>query len=357
MSSETIPIREGEELDVNSVDLFLKEKIQDLPDSPLTIKQFSAGRSNLTYLLKKGDWEAVLRRPPLGPIPPRAHDMEREFSILKEIHPFFPPAPKPYICADKSNIIMDSPFFIMERKHGIVLDEKFPKHVKPTEQLGRKISEKAVDTLVALHAIDYTQTKLKDMTMPKGFMERQVTGWVKRYERVKTEEVKGVEILKAWMINNIPISSTPTIIHYDYKLNNLMFNEDFSDIIGLFDWEMTTVGDPLADLGVAMSYWREANDSDLLKKGFDDDPVTTYPGFMTRNEFMNAYASKSGRNVHNMDFYLTFSYFKLAVICQQIYYRWKIGQTKDSRFQELNDYVNNLIQHSLEMALKSNIGS
>lgn len=354
--SETIPIRDGEELDINKIESYLRGKIVDLPNSPLTIKQFSVGRSNLTYLLSIGDWEAVLRRPPLGPIPPKAHDMGREFSILREIQPFFPPAPKPFVFEDKVNNIAESPFFIMERKKGIVLDTEFPKDIKPTEQIGRRISEKVVDTLVALHAIDYTQTRLKEMTRPEGFMERQVLGWIQRYERAKTEEVKGVGQLKNWMISNIPISPNPTIIHYDYKLNNLMFNDDFSEIVGLFDWEMTTVGDPLADLGVAMSYWREANDSDLLKKGLEDDPVTTYPGFMARNEFMESYAKKSGRDVKNIDFYLAFSYFKLAVICQQIYYRWKKGQTKDARFRDLNNYVNNLIHYSLETALKSNIG-
>ncbi|WP_010530155.1 phosphotransferase family protein [Lentibacillus jeotgali] len=355
MSSETIPVRDGEELNLINLESFLRENIKNLPTDPLTVEQFSAGRSNLTYLLKIGDWEAVLRRPPLGPVPPKAHDMEREFTILNEISPYFSPAPKPYVFAGKEQNIIESPFFIMERRHGVVLDTAFPKDVKYTEELGREISKRMVDTLVALHQIDYTKTKLKEMTRPEGFVERQVNGWIHRYERSKTEELDGIEQLKTWMLNNIPESQNPTIIHYDYKLNNLMFNEDFDYINGLFDWEMTTVGDPLTDLGVAMSYWKEDNDSSLLKKGTEDDPVTTYPGFMTRNEFMEAYAKKSGRDVSNMNFYLIFSYFKLAVICQQIYFRWKKGQTKDVRFKDLNVYVNNLIQYCVENTSRNNL--
>ncbi|WP_087972406.1 phosphotransferase family protein [Oceanobacillus rekensis] len=355
MSSEVIPIREGEEIDLVKMESFLKESIKDLPNETLTMKQFSAGRSNLTYLLKVGDWEAVLRRPPLGPVAPKAHDMEREFTILKEISPYFSPAPKPYLFVDKEISIIECPFFIMERRQGIVLDTEFPSHITYTEDLGRKISEIMVDTLVSLHQIDYTKTKLKDMTKPSGFLERQVNGWIYRYERSKTEELEGIEQLKKWMLNHIPVSQSSTIIHYDYKLNNLMFTNDFSEINGLFDWEMTTVGDPLADLGVAMSYWKEGNDSPLLQKGSEIDTVTVYPGFMSRNEFMELYAKKSGRDVSNMNFYLTFAYFKLAVICQQIYYRWKKGQTKDARFKDLNLYVNNLIKYCLETTVSKNL--
>ncbi|RKQ35736.1 phosphotransferase family protein [Oceanobacillus halophilus] len=354
MSSEIIPIRDGEEIDLVKIESILKENIKNLPNETLSIKQFSAGRSNLTYLLKMGDWEAVLRRPPLGPVPPKAHDMEREFTILEEISPHFNPAPKPYLFFDNENSVIGSPFFIMERRKGIVVDTEFPSNITYTEDLGRKISEKMVDTLVSLHQIDYTKTKLKEMTKPSGFLERQVNGWIYRYERSKTEEIEGIEQLKRWMLKNIPVSPSPTIIHYDYKLNNLMFTNDFNEINGLFDWEMTTVGDPLADLGVAMSYWKEKSDSPLLRKGSDIDTVTVYPGFMTRNEFMELYARKSGRDVSNMNFYLTFSYFKLAVICQQIYYRWKNGQTKDARFKDLNLYVNNLIEYCLETSVNNN---
>ena len=350
MAADTIPIRQGEELDILAIEKYLREHLLNLPEENLTIQQFSFGKSNLTYQLKMGDWEAVLRRPPLGPVAPKAHDMEREFKILKEISPHFAAAPEPYLFADQS--VIGSPFFVMERKRGIVLDTDFPEGVTPGREICRALSETMVNDLVELHSIDYTKTKLTEMTKPEGFMERQVIGWIRRYERAETDIVQGVEQLKQWMLKNVSESETPSIIHYDYKLNNAMFNEEMTEMVGLFDWEMTTVGDPLADLGVAMSYWIEPDDSDLLKKGMGKPPVTVTSGFMTRDEFMEHYARKSGRDLANMNFYQTFAYFKLAVICQQIYYRWKKGQTKDPRFANLDKFVSSLIQYALYTAEK-----
>lgn len=350
MASDTIPIRQGEELDASAIENYLRKYLPNLPDENLTIEQFSFGRSNLTYQLKMGEWEAVLRRPPLGPVAPRAHDMEREYKILKEISPHFGPAPKPYLFADES--VIGTPFFVMERKHGIVLDTDFPEGIIPTKEVCRNLSETMVDHLVELHSIDYTKTRLIEMTKPEGFMERQVNGWIRRYERAETDIVEGVERLKQWMLSNVSESVTPAIIHYDYKLNNSMFNSEMTKMVGLFDWEMTTVGDPLADLGVAMSYWIEPDDSELLQKGMGKTPITAIPGFLTRDEFMERYAVKSGRDLANMNFYQTFAYFKLAVICQQIYYRWKKGQTKDDRFAHLDAFVSSLIQYALYTAEK-----
>jgi aminoglycoside phosphotransferase (APT) family kinase protein len=350
MASDTIPIRQGEELDTSSIEYYLRKQLHNLPDDNLTIKQFSFGKSNLTYQLKMGEWEAVLRRPPLGPVAPKAHDMEREYKILKEISPHFAAAPEPYLFADES--VIGSPFFVMERKRGIVLDTDFPEGITPGRQICRSLSETMVNHLVELHSIDYTKTRLTEMTKPEGFMERQVIGWMRRYERAETDIVDGVEHLKQWMLRNVSESETPAIIHYDYKLNNSMFNDELTKMVGLFDWEMTTVGDPLADLGVAMSYWIQPDDSDLLKKGMGKPPVTVTPGFMTRDEFMEDYARKSGRDLANMNFYQTFAYFKLAVICQQIYYRWKKGQTKDPRFAHLDKFVSSLIQYALYTAEK-----
>ncbi len=344
MAADTIPIRKGEELNVAAIEAFIRRHIKNLPDEQLLIEQFSAGRSNLTYLISIGDWEAVLRRPPLGPVAPKAHDMAREFRILAEIHPYFSAAPKPYLFADER--VIGSPFFIMERKKGVVLDTKFPTGMTATNEKCHQISELMVDNLVLLHGIDFQKTNLTEMTRPEGFMERQVHGWIQRYERVELEEMAGIDSLKKWMITHIPVSQAPTIIHYDYKLNNAMFDEKFMKMIGLFDWEMTTIGDPLADLGAAMSYWIEPDDSDLLKKGMGEVPITATPGFITRAEFMESYAKKSGRDLTAMNFYLTFAYFKLAVICQQIYFRWKKGQTRDERFAHLDAFVRNLIQYA-----------
>ncbi|KOF11134.1 aminoglycoside phosphotransferase [Planococcus glaciei] len=350
-TSDTIPVRSGEELDQAKLMQFLKENIDGLPEGPLEIRQFGAGHSNLTYALSIKEWEAVLRRPPLGPVAPKAHDMEREFNILSTLYPVFPAAPKPFVfCRDES--IIGSRFFIMERRHGVVIDSEFPQGVEPTEELGRRISQLMVDTLVDLHAIDYTETALAHMAKPEGFMERQVHGWIGRYERSKTDDIPEVEELAEWMRTHIPDSPEPAIIHYDFKLNNSMFSADFSELTGLFDWEMTTVGDPLADLGAAMSYWIQVDDPELLKTAFGKAPVTVGKGFYSRDEFIARYAEQSGRDVSTIDFYLTFAYFKLAVICQQIYYRYKKGQTTDARFAHFGDFTKSLIQYALLTAKK-----
>ena len=343
---DTIPVRSGEELDSEKLKHFLRETISGLPEGKLTIRQFGAGHSNLTYALEVGDWEAVLRRPPLGPIAPKAHDMQREFNVLSALHPVFPTAPKPLVFSDDLSII-GSPFFIMERRHGIVLDTEFPVGINEPEKLGKHLSEIMVDKLVALHAIDYTKTALAEMVKPDGFLERQVYGWIGRYEKAKTSEIAEVAELTSWLKNHIPDSPAPTIIHYDYKLNNAMFSHDYNEMVGLFDWEMTTVGDPLADVGAAMSYWMQADDPEMLLKALGKPPLTVREGFYTRAEFIARYEEKSGRDMSNIHYYTTFAYFKLAVICQQIFYRYKQGQTKDPRFSYMDKFVYSLVSHAL----------
>ena len=352
MSKDTIPVRQGEELNLSVLDTYLQETIENLPGGPLEILQFSAGHSNLTYQIKKGKWEAVLRRPPLGPVAPKAHDMEREYKILSDLHPIFPVAPNPYLFCNNEKIV-GSPFFLMERKNGIVIDTSFPEGITVSDDICRRLSEVMVEQLVELHAIDYKQTGLAAISKPEGFMERQVHGWIGRYERAKTDEIDCLEPLKKWLVDHTPKIHESTIIHYDYKFNNAMFNQNLTEMVGLFDWEMTTVGDPLADLGVAMGYWNQSDDSELLINGLGQAPVTAvHEGFFTRKEFIELYAKKSGRDVTNLNFYLTFAYFKLAVIGQQIYYRYKKGQTTDIRFANFNYFVKNLIQHAANVADK-----
>jgi aminoglycoside phosphotransferase (APT) family kinase protein len=348
MSKDTIPVRKGEELNLAVLEGFLRESIQNLPNSPLEILQFSAGHSNLTYQIKMGDWEAVLRRPPLGPVAPKAHDMEREYKILAELNPVYSAAPKPLLFSNQLEIV-GSPFFIMERKRGVVIDTAFPVGIQASKELCQRISEVMVDKLVELHSIDYKQTGLTGLSKPAGFMERQVHGWIGRYDRAKTEDIDTVESLRKWLVENIPLKHEAAIIHYDYKFNNMMFNDSLTEMVGLFDWEMTTVGDPLADLGVALGYWIQADDPVDFQKGMGSN-LTSQEGFFTREQIIERYAQKSGRDITNMNFYLTFAYFKLAVICQQIYYRYKKGQTSDLRFANMNEKVKVLINHATTIA-------
>ncbi|MFB6802796.1 phosphotransferase family protein [Peribacillus butanolivorans] len=351
MVDDTIPVRSGEELNLRTLEDFLRKNVMDLPNEPLELQQFSTGYSNLTYQLKMGEWEAVLRRPPLGPVAPKAHDMKREHHILSSINPYFQTAPEPILFSDDDSIV-GSPFFLMERKHGVVIDSKFPEGVEPTSERCRQLSYVMVNQLADLHSIPYEKTGLAEISKPEGFIERQVHGWISRYERAKTDEIKEVGPLIDYLQKNIPQFSQTSIIHYDYKINNAMFNQNLSEMVGLFDWEMSTVGDPLADLGVALSYWTESSDPELIKFGLGQASVTTLDGFLTRQEFIEAYAVRSGRNVSNIDFYLTFGYFKLAVILQQIYYRYKKGQTNDLRFSKLGTTVKSLITHAAHVAAK-----
>jgi aminoglycoside phosphotransferase (APT) family kinase protein len=342
--AETIRVREGEGFDLNAVERHLREHVEGLPEGELEVRQFPSGASNLTYLLKIGGWEGVLRRPPLGPVPPKAHDMGRESHVLARLHEAYPLAPKPYFfCEDES--VIGAPFYVMERREGVVVDDAFPEGIEPTRELCCGISRTVADTLAELHAVDPDESGLGDLGRPGGFLERQVKGWIARYEKARTEEIEEVEPLTGWLVKDIPESPDPTIIHNDYKLNNLILNpDDLTEVRAVLDWEMATVGDPLFDLAVSLSYWTEPGDPQELKEVMPT--VTSTPGFMTRRGFMDRYAHSSGRDLSEMHWYMVFGYFKLAVILQQIYARWKKGQTRDERFANFDERVRNVILHA-----------
>jgi aminoglycoside phosphotransferase (APT) family kinase protein len=347
-NDDTIEIRAGENFDITRIEHFVRAQIKDLGDEPLVVRQFPAGASNLTYLLKIGTWEGVLRRPPFGPIPPKAHDMGREAHLLQKIHPVFQLAPRPYvICTDTS--IMGVPFYIMERRKGIVLDNRFPPDYEVTPNLCRRLSYTVVDTLVQIHHIDWQKAGLSDLGHPSGFLERQVHGWIERYQRAQTEEIPQLAALTHWLIKHIPVSPEPTLIHNDYKLNNMLLHpHDLTRVEAVLDWEMATIGDPLFDLAVTLSYWVNQSDPEILRTMLPT--VTTSEGFISREEFMEAYAQKSGRDISAMNFYMVFAYFKLAVIIQQIYVRWKRGQTQDKRFASFGERARALIDYTAQLA-------
>jgi aminoglycoside phosphotransferase (APT) family kinase protein len=342
--SETVDVRKGEDFDTGAVERYLREHIEDLPDGELEVSQFPSGASNLTYLLKIDRWEGVLRRPPLGPVPPKAHDMGRESGILSRLGAVYPLAPKPYFfCEDES--VIGAPFYVMERRTGVVLDETFPDDIQPDEELCRGISRTVVDTLVRLHAVDVEGAGLGDLGKPEGFLKRQTEAWISRYDKAKTEEIREVEPLTNWLSRDVPESPPPTVIHNDYKLNNLVLNpEDLTEVRAVLDWEMATVGDPLFDLAVSLTYWIEPDDPDDLKAVMPT--VTVTPGFMGRRELIDRYETRSGRDLSDMHWYVVFGYFKLAAILQQIFARWKRGQTEDERFADFGERVRTLILHA-----------
>ena len=345
---ETIAVRAGEDFDLDKVEQYLRDHIVEIGEGALQVRQFPSGASNLTYLLHIGNWEGVLRRPPFGPVPPKAHDMKRECGLLQKLNPVFPLAPKPYIFCDDP-AILGAPFYVMERRKGVVVNTSFPPGVTPTPDLCEQISHTVIETLAHIHAIDWQAAGLDTFGHTTGFLERQVKGWIERYHRAKTDDLPQVEPLTNWLVSHIPQSPASTLIHNDFKLNNMMLDaHDLTLPVAVFDWEMATIGDPLFDLATSLSYWATADDPEELKTILPT--VTMLPGFVSREAFMEIYARKSSRDLSSIDYYMIFAYFKMAVIIQQIYVRWKRGQTQDERFGAFGDRVNMLIMHAARLA-------
>jgi aminoglycoside phosphotransferase (APT) family kinase protein len=346
LSEQLISVRFGEDFNRENLRQYLiQQKL--ITNQPMDVMQFPSGSSNLTYLIRCSDWEAVMRRPPFGTLPPKAHDMKRESILLKKIYGHFKPIPKQYaFCEDLS--VIGAPFYIMERKKGIVIDNSFPPEYKVTKEKCHQISTKVIETLIELHGIDYKGASLDTFGKPEGFVERQVVGLIKRFNGIKTEEIGKLENLSSWLINSIPKSYDSTIIHNDYKLNNIILSEDLSEVVAVLDWELATIADPLFDLGITLGYWVQDDDPDYLKNV--QPAVTHLPGFLSRTEFIEYYESKTGRDTTSIHFYLVLAYFRLAVMLQQMHYRWKMGETKDERFAAHDIHVKNLILHAYEIS-------
>ncbi len=331
------PVRKGEELDTEKLLPYLEEQLAE-PITGLTVTQFPGGYSNLTYLLR---WErpggstrsVVLRRPPFGSKVKRAHDMSREHHILSKLSPHLPWVPKPLaFCQDRE--VMEADFYVMSRITGVILRRQVPTGVTLDQATARRMSETLLDTLVELHSLDAEAVGLGDLGKPEGYVERQITGWTKRYGDAQTDEVEQMPAVSDWLAANIPTSGPATIIHNDHKFDNVIWDgERFERIIGVLDWEMATLGDPLMDLGTTLCYWIEAQDhAGLQNMSFSP---THLPGMLTRRELCDRYAERTGRDVSNIVFYYVYGLYKTAVVVQQIYYRFKQGLTQDPRFAGL----------------------
>jgi aminoglycoside phosphotransferase (APT) family kinase protein len=328
------------QIDWPLIENYIRSHIPILSNDSLQAKAFSAGYSNITYQINIGDWEAVFRRQPFGEIPPKSHDMKREFTILEKLNPVFPLAPRPFLYCDDP-AITDKQFYIMEKKEGYVLDDSLPPEQEGNQAYARAVSNSVIDTLSSLHSIDYQSAGLNGIGRPDGYLERQVHGWIKRYERSKTEELDGVEEIEKWLLFQLPSSSHSSIVHNDFKLNNLMFSYDGPEPVAVFDWEMCTIGNPLTDFAICLAYWAEPGEKET---GLTS--VTSKQGFLSRREFADQYAFKSGHDLANMNYYLTFAFYKIAVVLQQLYYRWKNGISNDTRFQKLNIGIKNLMHQA-----------
>lgn len=340
MLSDTAPVRQGEELDLARLATYLDGKIAGAADG-IKVEQFPGGHSNLTYCLKIGGKEYVLRRAPLGPVAPKAHDMARECRILEAVSPHFPQAPKPYlVCEDPA--ILGAVFFIMERRRGVIFRHGVPDFAAAQPAYAHRISEAFINCFAALHTIDVTQPGLAALGKPEGFVERQVKGWSERWVRAKSVEMPEADEVMAWLASRIPPSGSPTLVHNDYKLDNVMFPETSIDRVeAVLDWEMTTIGDPMIDVGLTLCYWTHATDPRVSGGGVP--AFTNGPGWFTRDEFIEAYTRKTGRSLETLGYHEVLGVFKLAVILQQIYYRFWKGQTQDERFRHFDKRVRALI--------------
>jgi len=331
---DTAPIRPGEELPLVALAAWL-----DVPS--VTVAQFPGGHSNLTYLLSVGPDEYVLRRAPLGPIPPKAHDMAREFRLLAAIHPHFPPAPQPIrLCEDPA--LLGSPFYLMERRRGIIIRSALP---PAWAHQGPAISQSFLDCLVQLHSVPLADPALLALGKPAGFVERQVRGWSDRWYRARTSVLPAMDAVIAFLQNNLPPEAPPALVHNDFKLDNLMFRpDDPSRVEAVLDWEMTTLGDPLTDLGLALCYWDLPNSENAAHLAAGPVPcVTRGPGWLSRAELAAQWSARTGRGLAALPYHEILGIFKLAVIVQQIYARWCHGQTQDPRFANFDQCVASLV--------------
>jgi aminoglycoside phosphotransferase (APT) family kinase protein len=346
---ETRPVRASEQLDWPSLDAWLRERLaaRDIPldlSPPLRVEQFPGGHSNLTYLLRYGETELVLRRPPLGPVPPKAHDMAREFHWLRALHPVFPLAPRAYaLCDDPA--VAGSVFYVMERRHGIVVRHEEPEAIKERPRVRRAVGLALVDALADLHAVDLASAGLLALGKPEGFVTRQVMGWSERWRRAQTTTLPEMDVLADWLVQHLPNEpARPTVVHGDFKLDNVMLNAGRPEhVVAVFDWEMSALGDPLVDLGILLAYWVPSSPPGQI------DALTTVtqrPGWPERNEIVERYAQRSGRDVATLAYYELFALFKIAVVIQQIFFRFVNGQTDDQRFAAFGERVRHLARRA-----------
>ena len=327
--NETIAVRGDERFDEARLAHYLRGRLPG-SEQPLKIRQFGGGAANLTYLLDYGAHEYVLRRPPLGPVAHSAHDMRREYDVLSVLYREFPFAPRAFLFCDDPNV-MGAPFFVMERRNGVVVRKTMPGEFANVPDAARRMSTALIDALVDFHNVDFAALGLSNLGRPEGFVQRQIEGWYKRWQDAKPEDSADMDAVSAWLREHVPATSSVSLVHNDYKLDNAMLaQDDPGRIVAIFDWDMCTLGDPLSDLGALLTYWSEPNDPPAFQAAAM--MPTGVPGFLTRAELVNRYAEKSGRSVKDINFYHALGLFRLTVIIAQIYIRFVRGQTQDTRF-------------------------
>jgi aminoglycoside phosphotransferase (APT) family kinase protein len=342
-AADVMPFREGEELGAAPLAAYLEGRLPGARGIP-EVWQFGGGNANLTYLVRYPEAEYVLRRPPHGPVAPTSHDMGREFRVLSVLYTVFPAAPRAYLYCEDAAVI-GAPFFVMERRRGVVVRGVVPPEFGSGRDpvANRKLSEVLIDTLVELHRLDPAAVGLETLGKPEGFLARQVRGWTERYERARTRDLPAAAEVTRWLADRLPPSPAPTLVHNDWRLDNMMVAfDDPGRVVAVFDWDMCTRGDPLADLGSLLSMWFEPGEADAPPAPMP----SREPGFMSRAEAIRRYGERSGRDVRGMHYYYVLGLYKMAVVVQQIFLRYHRGQTQDARFAVLEQAAAALMERA-----------
>lgn len=346
----SIPLKEGELFDTVVLNNYLMKAAPSIGEI-IEVTKFPGGFSNITYCLRTTKKDFVLRMPPLGAQIHSAHDMGREFRVLGLLEKHYNKVPHVIHYYDKDNII-GSPFYIMEKITGVILRAANSPKMQIEKNVMQSISIALVDNLAALHTIDIEKSGLIELGKPDGYVNRQVTGWIKRYYTAETDQIISMNLMADWLTKNLPSEQNPTLLHNDYKYDNLILDpNNLSNILSVLDWEMATVGDPLMDVGASLAYWFEAGEEEVLK----NYNLTWLPGNLSRKEFVDRYTEKTNRNISNIIFYYAFGLFKNAVIAQQIYHRWKEGKSADARFGALLPLIQLLGNKAIKALDKNSI--
>ncbi len=344
---EVIDVRVDERFDATRLEPWLRER---LPDTcgPFELAQFGGGHANLTYLISFGVTEYVLRRPPLGPVAPSSHDMSREHRVLKDLWQEFPLAPRSYVlCEDES--VIGAPFHVMERRHGIAIRTELPQGYDWTPELNARGGNMVNDVLATMHCVDPAKAGLGELGRPEGFVERQLSGWSKRWEAAKHEDMPDMREIISWLERGLRQDDRVSLLHNDYKLDNLLVGAvDPARPVAVLDWDMCTRGNSLVDLGYTLAFWVEQGDDERWISAAS--MPTWNPGFPTRDEVIERYATATSFDCSYVHWYHVFGVFKIAVILQQIYIRFLRGQTQDERFAIFGTRVAGLIDKARVLA-------
>jgi aminoglycoside phosphotransferase (APT) family kinase protein len=327
---EARSVRAEDQLDIDKLDAFLKQHVDGLRGKP-SISQCPGGASNLTYLIKYGERELVLRRPPAGVKAKSAHDMLREARVMAALKPHYSRVPTILAISD-DQAILGYDFYVMERLRGIILRRDLPAELGLDADGVRQLCKGFIDRLVELHQVDASLPELASHGKGEGYIARQISGWSDRWRKALNDDTDPCEDVLAWLAEKQPKCETAIcVIHNDYRFDNVVLDPEHPlDIVGVLDWELSTLGDPLMDLGGSLGYWIQADD-DPVFQSFRRQP-TNAPGMLTRRELVEYYGERTGWNVDNFEYYEVFGLFRVMVIIQQIYRRFVLGQTTNPQF-------------------------